>query len=354
MRLLGPRWRWARRIAVVVVAVVLIVLACWPELPYCVLGWLSNETFYEGRPASLWRKEVKAWCNRTAGRPVRRPFPLSYFSAIFGSGIPSEPAVLQGGPRSLPVLLELIDDPDPKVWSAVIRRLRELGPLARDAIPNLTHALDNPNPSIRDNAAQCLEVIDRKQAAAILTHKALTASAPATQDEVIAWLCCSADENDQAAAAVRDMCRSANKETRLATMNYLTRMPNGLAREQLINWIRSPDKEKRRQAFWFFRTDLGPTGPLPPGSNSGGGWITIEFPSDEAVPIMLDWLNNGDEAWREQTIDWLGSFGPDAADATPELELILQNANDPAYENAWLALKAIGPDEARVFPAPQK
>jgi hypothetical protein len=143
----------------------------------------------------------------------------------------------------------------------------------------------------------------------------------------------------------------------LTMMHHATMMHDALAREQLINWVRSPDKERRRQAFWFFRTDQRPTDPLrplPPSVYQGVGWFTIEFPSDEAMPIMLEWLNDADEAWREQTIDWLGSFGTSSADAIPELELILQNPNDPAYENAWLALKEIDPDEARAFPAPQK
>ncbi len=65
-----------------------------------------------------------------------------------------------GDPESIPVLTELLSDPDPKVRQIAIQGLSYVGTPAVSAIPALMEALDDEDDEIRRDAEQALRWID--------------------------------------------------------------------------------------------------------------------------------------------------------------------------------------------------
>jgi hypothetical protein len=109
----------------------------WPELfLLCSLGLMAGglvvtffvpggagasraEAWYDGHPTAYWRSEIRAW------RSGRQPPPA---------------IVSRRDTRSVPVLVELLRDPDSSMRLVAIDALASLGPDARTAIPALRKA----------------------------------------------------------------------------------------------------------------------------------------------------------------------------------------------------------------------
>jgi hypothetical protein len=79
---------------------------------------------FQGQATPYWRAEIKAWLGR--GQMV------------------SPPLVAYRDPKAIPVLVDLVRDKDPAIRKAAIDALGEMGPRARDALPVLRQAANDP------------------------------------------------------------------------------------------------------------------------------------------------------------------------------------------------------------------
>ncbi len=351
MKLSDSQKRWGRRLVLVGAALVLLLLVNYSfrEPRYQIVGWLRGETFFAGKPVSLWSVELHEY-EALANSPARRsPSVLNtYLPFLFPNRLDT-PNVLTATNGSLPMLIELLNDPDPRVRNAVCRRLIEFGPAARSAIPTLVEMLNHEDPSARRLAVSCLHHFDPKQCNAILLEKALTDPSSGTPEEVVHWLAGSADHSELARAALVEMTRHLDKDVRKSAIYHMVQVAPDRARPILLEWIRSTDKDRRWVSVHYVSRPISPNSPGAPVSPdtipADKNLITLR----EALPILLGWLSERDDEWRKDTLKWLGEFGPEAKEAVPALLEILKNQNDPVYKAAWSAINEIDPDAARLL-----
>jgi HEAT repeat protein len=117
-----------------------------------VIGWMSNESFFQGRPSSYWERELRS----------REP-------AVRTNAIKE---LTDGGPAAIPVLVELIENDRPSANSSEVRwtaaaTLSQMGPRARPALPALVDALQDSDPLVRLMAIKALGRIGREAAPAL-------------------------------------------------------------------------------------------------------------------------------------------------------------------------------------------
>jgi hypothetical protein len=118
------------RISFVCIFALLPVLA-WFEPTYVVRGWLRGEAFYQGRPASYWRRELECGGRtilvtrtrdgseeRTDRWMIGPSFMDGYFPRAWQQGyiiVDDFPAILSFDPARREVLQELLNDPTPNI-----------------------------------------------------------------------------------------------------------------------------------------------------------------------------------------------------------------------------------------------
>jgi hypothetical protein len=119
--------RRLNRIAVPLILVTTVVLVfAVPATRRTALAWLRREPFYEGRPASYWREQLR------------------------GNDEESVKPFLTFGERGVPVLVGALHDPDPFMrWRAALVLCR-LGPQAASAVPTLMEHMDDADPQVRE------------------------------------------------------------------------------------------------------------------------------------------------------------------------------------------------------------
>jgi HEAT repeats len=179
-----PEVAMSRRVLLGAFLLLVVVLAgslFSPGVRWCV--WrLRGESFYRGRPTSYYRETLK----RPYGRPngwyfyaphgfwgvmaPPPPWPLEsrpQVAAVYRrlGHAPGPPEVvfdLAEADRVLPVLTELFQDRDAVVAVHAATILREMGPLARPAVPALVAAFEHPRDGrVRQAAADALLSVDR-------------------------------------------------------------------------------------------------------------------------------------------------------------------------------------------------
>src|SRR5208283_4904884 len=105
----------------------LFLVAGWmvaPSVYWRGLGWWRGEAFYLGRPSRYWETEIR---DRYSGlvegslpnNPVLFSLPTWWEQLFDKVGVYqpvsiTKPALLEGDPEGIPVLLELLRSPDPK------------------------------------------------------------------------------------------------------------------------------------------------------------------------------------------------------------------------------------------------
>ncbi len=126
-----------------------------PDCYWRCVGWWGRESFYAGRPTSYWRAELARWfvipvpgLHEPPGvlvwvqRPPAWLRPLVRQAGTVGgyrlwNDHDHRCRTLPWGPGSVPVLIELLDDPDWETRRKVVFHLAELGEAARPAVPAL-------------------------------------------------------------------------------------------------------------------------------------------------------------------------------------------------------------------------
>jgi len=120
---------------VVLACVIGLVLAAKYDPTHIVPGLLRNEAFFRGYPTGYWREVIGA--DGRAGE------------------LDVATVLLFEDPDAVPVLLECLSDPDPKVrWPSVI--LLQRAGSAREVEPVLRHALDDADLEVRLQALRAL------------------------------------------------------------------------------------------------------------------------------------------------------------------------------------------------------
>jgi hypothetical protein len=144
-----------------------------------VVGWWRGEAKYRGRYTNSWRAELRQYHRWVGQYPssiltdaktpdsfyVQMPTRLEQLLAkLWPTRYPIEvwldPPLQQGDTQALPVLLQLLNAPEPNVRVLAIRGLGNVGPAAREAVPILLAALDDDGDGVADEAAAALIAID--------------------------------------------------------------------------------------------------------------------------------------------------------------------------------------------------
>jgi hypothetical protein len=124
-------------------AVVVLVVLLVPDLRWGVLGLVRGESYYKGYPTSYWRarildeREKEAWaaCSPSRFAQLLNEAGLGrHFLPVPGIALENPGTLLfDGSAAAVPVLLELVEDPDEGVRTEAAAALKEIDPAAAKA-----------------------------------------------------------------------------------------------------------------------------------------------------------------------------------------------------------------------------
>jgi hypothetical protein len=135
-----------RRLVLVIGAIAFVAAGTvFPPTRLVVLGHIRGESFYRGLPTCYWHRDI-AGCQELWSPLscdwflVREPTAAEdWLDRVVGLDVvTTNPAVLDGDPTALPVLIELLRYPDHRTRRAAATGLGAIGPAARKAVPVLT------------------------------------------------------------------------------------------------------------------------------------------------------------------------------------------------------------------------
>jgi hypothetical protein len=120
-------------------------VALLPSVHWRLIGWARSEAFFEGRPTSYWKRDVRQWQmidSFLSGDlyffPPEEPTPFEgflekYFGVRHRKNGPVHP-LDDAGAASVPVLVELLSCEEKNVRLFAIQSLGHIGPGARAAL----------------------------------------------------------------------------------------------------------------------------------------------------------------------------------------------------------------------------
>jgi HEAT repeat protein len=278
---------------------------------YVVPGLLKREKFFRGLPASYWRSQLKAfewekdrrlaWSTSSVGRAVD----------ALGIGLPSRSPLFRD-PAAVPMLIDLLQDPDRSVRFQAVLATGYIGPPAAAAVPELLRLLDEEQPPFRMVIAWQLARIGREALSAVprLSNDLRTLDG----------------YGDMAAKALRRFGRPA-----IPLLVPFLPAPNPCLRRR-VAWVLSSlnddalaltpnlegDEQVARSAAWAYE-QIGP----------------------EAVRLLADVLKDKEPEARRRAARILGSLGSKAAGCVPLLKASRSDADKQVREAAALALAKI-------------
>lgn len=144
-----------RRIGLGLVSMIAIGTLFTPAVHWRMIGWSRGEAFYQGRPTSWWRDEIKQydvvhfstgdiyWMREPSWWKTWWLTHISSDSIEFASR--ADPALLGGLPETIPVLIELLEDEDDDVRYLAIHAFARIGSSAKSAFNVLLNAMSKPN-----------------------------------------------------------------------------------------------------------------------------------------------------------------------------------------------------------------
>jgi hypothetical protein len=184
-----PEAPMSRRRLLLGAGVLLVVLAgalAQPGVRWPLWGWLRGEPFYRGKPTSYWAERLRAeTCNvqtqtdppwnglRLVTCPAlsRRPPLIDAFYRYVRVNRSAPPEVLfefSEADRLVPVLIQLLKDPDRSVVAKAALCLWHIGPAAWESTPALSAALAaSTDTRFRMFLADCRERVDPKSKEAL-------------------------------------------------------------------------------------------------------------------------------------------------------------------------------------------
>jgi hypothetical protein len=135
------------------------------------IGWWRGEAKYKGRYTNSWRAELRSYYSFSAsnlGTAEWSFFPrTSKLEDWFGKVMSGNslkvhpPAPLQDGdPEAIPVLVELLNAPEPIVRLMAAAGLEQIGSPAGEAIPALSALVDDEDGDVAFAARQAIRIIE--------------------------------------------------------------------------------------------------------------------------------------------------------------------------------------------------
>jgi len=271
-------------------------------------------------------------------------------------------AVTEAGPAAVPGLIAALQNDKAAYYAALV--LRELGPVAKAAVPALTDRLKQGRPELRREVALTLASMG-------------SAAAPAA-----AQLAAALNDPDVAVAATYALARigrmSPEVEAKVkANVNSNDKMLGTVslwalalthpedkklraaATEQLVDRLKDEDAFVRVAAARGLAS-LPPAPeivlPIMEKALKGADETTIQHALDAfaqlgapAVPRLVEALKQ--EKLRPLVAEVLGKLGPAAAPATAALAALVNEADEPTARAAIVALAGIGPGAKAAVPA---
>ncbi|MEN6406825.1 MAG: HEAT repeat domain-containing protein [Thermoguttaceae bacterium] len=270
-------------------------------------------------------------------------------------------AIAESGERAVPGLIQILDNEKTAYWACVA--LREMGPVAKDAVPALTAKLKDSHPEIRREALLALAAIEQASAsAAPQIAEALkdpnTAGAATFALGRIGLIPADADAVIRANAKSDDMLLSTTSLWALARVHPEDKDLRRLATERLIDRLKDPNPLARVAAARALAS-LPPapeiTLPLWEKAFQNADETAVFHALDAlaslgpvATPQLIEALKY--EKLRHHVAYLLGQYGPAAAPATEALARLVTDKNDRVAQAAILALANIGPGAKAAVP----
>lgn len=271
-------------------------------------------------------------------------------------------AVAQAGPSALPGMILALKNEKAAYWACLV--LREMGPVAKEAVPSLAEALKATSPEVRREAALTLGGLGEAASAAV---PQLVAALDDADSRVAATFALGQIGQVPKEAEAKILANAKEGDKFLSTVSYWT-----------LSRVHPDDKELRKEAAERIVERLMDKDPyvrlaaaralaaLPPAPE-----ITLPIiekalkDSDEetvhhaldalaalgpkAVPRLIDALKH--EKIRPQVLYVLGQIGADAAPAAEPLAKFLSDDNPKVVNEAALTLSKIGPSAQNAVPA---
>jgi HEAT repeat protein/lysophospholipase L1-like esterase len=231
---------------------------------------------------------------------------------------------LNPGPIALKPLLASLERTSALGRDAAAEALGGLGPAAREAVPALALALQDPREEVRWRAAWALGRIGGA------ARPAVPALIQAMEDAAIRWHVCDAlaGLGPEAAAAVPRLTAALRDESgnvRWRAAQALGAIgPAAVAAAPALVRVVSDTQENVRVA-------------------AVRSLALIGAPPAIALPVLRQELSNGDDRARKEAADALGRLGRNAAAALPDLMRALEDAKPAVRTRAAHALGRIGP-----------
>lgn len=132
-------------------AIIVAIILLSPQARWGLWGTLRRDTFYRGWPTGYWRETVRhcpitPYFRRTTLSSLRNTQRVTttgwskLFFSLDESPLPHELPLRDGDAGAIPVLMALLEDPDPRVRMYAAESLGSFGARARMAIGLLTKA----------------------------------------------------------------------------------------------------------------------------------------------------------------------------------------------------------------------
>ncbi len=306
-----------------------------PSLRMKVLGMLNGETFYDGRPMSVWRHDLEQDdCAATRAQLKR------------------------GGKAAMPLLMEIARGGSDVTQTRAADLLAQLG---ENAVSALVKSLSKPEE--RPTALYVLGKIGPKAKAAVYS---LTRWLGETKDEtdkltVLYVLQSIGPAADEAVPDLIDVLKTGNDKLQPATMLVLAKI--GPAAHPsiplLIAKLDAPiTREPARMALAGIGSPSVPAlvevlrsaKPAEVRAAAARAVETIGPQAKAAVPALTACLQDSQAQLNLEACRALARIGPDAKDAVPNL-IVLLPAKDNVSEAAKDALARIGPEAKSAVPA---
>jgi HEAT repeat protein len=270
-------------------------------------------------------------------------------------------AIADAGPPAVPGLIDALKNERAAYWACLV--LREMGPVAKDAVPALIDKLRDKNPAIRREAILALAAMEREATSAVGPVAAAlddehTRAAATYALGRIGQIPADAEGRIRANAKSDDKVLSTASLWALARMHPEDKELRREVTEQLIARLKDKDSLVRVAAAHAL-TALPPapeiTGPIWEKAiqdadettirHALGAFVTLGAP---AVPRLVNALKH--EKVRGHVIYALGEIGPAAAPATPSLTKLVNDDDDRIAHEAVIALAKIGPGAKEAVP----
>lgn len=317
------RKRWRIGVLILVVVGVAVALA-FPATVYVPLGVLEREAFFANKPTSYWRRALKK---------------EDFLGQAPAPGDSSK-TLQEGGAAAVPVLCQIVEDPDPTVRYEALTALATIGPEARAAAPALATTLQSEEQMANFLiASKALARADPVTAAATFNALLRDEGNRERRSWVLAALSTIAPQCQETVPALMEMAHHATGTLRVGAITVLWQMhqPGEPLVPLLCETVRSRDPIAGVPALLV----LGEIGPA----------------AKAAVPLLATLLASPEtpdvrgRSWgpphRVALAGALGKIGPGAAPAIAALASLLDRRNPEVRLAAIRALALIGGGPAR-------